>query len=127
MTPSPDRETILVAEDEAVVQKLLLELLRREGYATLAADDGAAALELARNHAGPLDLLITDVVMPKMAGTDLARQIAELKPGIRILLISGYSNPDAVAPLQNLAGVAYLRKPFLPRTLLAQVRALLDA
>lgn len=119
-------ETILVAEDEAVVQKLLLELLRREGYATLAANDGVAALELARNHTGPIQLLITDVVMPKMAGTDLARQVTALKPGIRVLLISGYSNPESVAPLQNQAGVTYLRKPFLPRTLLAEVRALLD-
>ncbi|MGH9483209.1 MAG: response regulator [Terriglobales bacterium] len=120
-------ETILVAEDEEVVRRLLVELLRRAGYEVLAAANGALALELARGHETPINLLITDVAMPGMHGTELARKLGALQPGLRILLISGYSNPAQVAEIQSQPGVAYLRKPFVPKALLSQVRSLLDS
>lgn len=120
-------ETILVAEDEEVVRRLLVELLRRAGYTVLDAANGVLALELARGYSGAIQLLITDVAMPVMTGTELARQIGAVQAGLRILLISGYSDPAQVADIQEQPGVAYLRKPFAPRALLDQVRALLDA
>lgn len=119
-------ETILVAEDEEVVRRLLVELLRRAGYHVLDAANGVLALELARAHEAPIKLLITDVAMPGMHGTELARQLGAIQPGLRILLISGYSDPARVAEIQTQPGVAYLRKPFVPKALLGQVRALLD-
>jgi len=128
MTESPaELETILVAEDEEVVRRLLVELLRRAGYKVLDAANGVLALELARHYREPIHLLITDVAMPVMTGTELARQIGAVQPGLRILLISGYSDPAKVADVQEQTEVAYLRKPFAPRALLGQVRALLDA
>ncbi len=125
-TPA-ELETILVAEDEEVVRRLLVELLRRAGYKVLDAANGVLALELARRYREPIHLLITDVAMPVMTGTELARQIGAVQPGLRILLISGYSDPAQVADVQEQTKIAYLRKPFAPRALLGQVRALLDA
>lgn len=126
MTDAPTAETILLAEDEEIVRKLVVELLRRAGYQVLAAADGQLALETARAHTGAIHLLISDVAMPAMTGLELARQIGELHPGIRILLISGYSDPAAVEDLQQQPGFAYLRKPFTPQMLLQQARSLLD-
>ena len=119
-------ETVLLAEDEAVVRKLMMELLRRAGYEVLAAENGALALETAKAHGGRIHLLISDVAMPTMTGVDLARAIGELHPGIRILLVSGYSDPAAVETMRGQPGFAYMRKPFAPQTLMKEVRALLD-
>ncbi|MGH9487166.1 MAG: response regulator [Terriglobales bacterium] len=120
------RETILLAEDEEIVRKLVVEVLARAGYDVLAAANGILALEAARAHPGAIHLLISDVAMPAMTGLELARQIGQLHPDIRILLISGYSDPTAVEDLKQQAGFAYLRKPFTPQTLLQQARRLLD-
>lgn len=126
MPVAPTLETVLLAEDEEVVRKLVVELLRRAGYQVLAAANGQLALEAAQAHAGPIHLLISDVAMPAMTGLELARRIGLLHPAIKILLISGYSDPAAVEDLQQQPGFAYLRKPFTPQTLLQQTRTLLD-
>ncbi|MGH9394845.1 MAG: response regulator [Terriglobales bacterium] len=118
--------TILLAEDEEVVRRLVTEILRRADYEVLDAANGAQALEKARSQTTPIDLLISDVAMPAMTGVELSRQISAMHPGIRILLISGYSDPAAVADMQDQPGFAYLRKPFAPNALLEQVRSLLQ-
>jgi len=117
--------TILLAEDEEVVRRLVTEILRRAGYEVLDASNGAQALEKARAQTTKIDLLVSDVAMPAMTGLELARQIGAMHPGIKILLISGYSDPAAVADMQDQPGFAYLRKPFAPSALLEQVRNLL--
>ncbi|MGH9467949.1 MAG: response regulator [Terriglobales bacterium] len=126
MPPSP-KETILLAEDEEIVRHLVIELLTRDGYTVLAAANGSLALEVARAHRRPIHLLISDVAMPQMTGLELARQISLLHPAVKILLVSGYSDPAAVEELKQQAGFAYLRKPFTPQALLQQARALLDS
>jgi PAS domain S-box-containing protein len=84
--------SILVVEDQESLRRMIQEILEHHGYTVLAAADGEAALELARRHTGPLDLLLSDVVMPGMNGRELADRLGVLRPGIRALFMSGYSN-----------------------------------
>jgi len=119
-------ETVLVVEDDAAVRSLVAEVLRRRGYHVLEAVEGEEAVDLVGRHAGPLHLLITDVVMPGMGGQDLARRLLGVRPGLRVLLISGYSGErgDPVGPLAGT--MAFLQKPFSPGALVAKVREVLD-
>ena len=121
--PAPD--VILLAEDEGEVRRFLARLLSGAGYQVLEAANGALALAAAQAHAGVIRLLVTDVVMPVMTGTELARQFLAARPLARVLFISGYSDPAAIAEIQTLAGAEFLGKPFSPRDLLSRVRALL--
>jgi CheY-like chemotaxis protein len=115
-------ETILVAEDDEVLRTLLQIALESCGYTLLAGASGPAALELAGRHPGPIALLVSDVTMPGMEGPELARRLAAIRPGLRVLLLSGYSlDPDLLD-----AGVDFLQKPFRPSALVARVRAILD-
>lgn len=125
-TVTAAKETVLLAEDEEIVRRLVVELLLRAGYDVLAAANGELALETARTYPGPIHLLISDVAMPAMTGLELARQIGKLHPQIKILLVSGYSDPAAIDDLKKQAGFAYLRKPFTPQMLLEQARTLLE-
>ena len=119
--------TVLVVEDEPALRGLLAETLSQAGWTVLAAADGVAALEVARRAPGTLDLLLTDVVMPRMGGRELVAQLAAERPGLRVLMISGYAwgPPDWSPP--DGTPVAYLQKPFAPSTLLERVRACLAA
>ena len=120
-------ETLLLVEDEDAVRELVEELLRDAGYEVLTASRPADALRAAADHAGPLHLLITDVVMPQMAGPDLARQLRALRPGLKVLYLSGYS-PGIVADRGVLEdGAMFLQKPFSAEALEAKVRDTLDA
>lgn len=121
------RETVLLAEDEAAMRTLAARVLRDGGYRVLEAADGMEALQLARVHAGEIQLVITDVVMPGMGGHTLVERLGELRPGIRALFISGYDD-DAISRQGVLEpGVAFLQKPFAPRQLVRKARAVLDA
>ena len=115
-------ETILVAEDDEVLRTLLQIALESCGYTVLASASGPAALELAERHAEPIALLVSDVTMPGMEGPELARRLAAIRPGLRVLLLSGYSRDPALLD----AGVDFLQKPFRPSTLVARVRGILD-
>jgi two-component system cell cycle sensor histidine kinase/response regulator CckA len=119
-------ETVLVVEDDDAVRSLVAEVLRRRGYQVLEAVEGEQAVDLVGRHAGPLHLLLTDVVMPGMGGQDLARRLLGLRPGLRVLLISGYSGErgDPVGPLTG--AMAFLQKPFSPGALVGKVREVLD-
>jgi CheY-like chemotaxis protein len=115
---SESRDTILVVEDEDGLRRLLLEILREAGYTVLDAPHPEAALQLSRDHTQPIELLITDVVMPGLHGPALAERLLRQRPGMRVLYISGYSEPDTIP-------TPFLKKPFSPEELAAAVRAVL--
>jgi CheY-like chemotaxis protein len=114
-------ETVLLVEDEPRVRAVAGLALRRAGYAVLEAPDGQAALEVARG-AARLDVLVTDVVMPRLGGVDLAARLEAERPGVAVVFMSGY---DREAQLPDSAGV--LRKPFTAATLTRAIRERLDA
>ncbi len=121
----PASGTVLVAEDEELVRELLCETLRREGYAVLCGRDGVEALEIARGHAGWIDLLVSDIVMPRMEGGDLAVALRALWPELPVLFVTGYSDrlvEEGVAPVP---GAEVLEKPFSSQELVRNVRAML--
>ena len=119
-------ETILVVEDDKRVRNLVVRLLRRLGYRVLRAAGGREALELARRHDGPIDLLLTDVVMPRMNGHELSQLLAEARPTVKTLFTSGYT-ADIIAHHGVLEeGVELVAKPFSPEDLADRIRAILD-
>ena len=116
---------VLLVEDEGAVRTLVKRLLERDGYTVLDAESGPAALDLVRAHDGrPLDLLLTDVVMPQMTGDVLARTVRREHPGLPILFISGYTAEASLKEGLGEEGVDYLAKPFTPAELSARVRHL---
>ena len=119
-------ETVLVVEDQAAVRHVTRRMLERHGYTVLEAPDGETALRIAEKHHGSVDLLLTDVVMPGLSGRQLATQLAALRPKMRVLYMSGYTD-DAIMRHGILQlGVAYLQKPFTPELLAGKVRVVLD-
>jgi hypothetical protein len=113
--------TILVVEDYADLRELFEEILGAAGYRVLSAPDGAAALAVAREHKDEIDLLLTDVVMPKMLGTDLARELAVEQPRLRIVFMSGHAQPVVFADAPLPEGAALLHKPFMEAELLEKI------
>ena len=120
------RETVLLAEDEDGVRGLARLVLERAGYTVLEAPDGGAALALGGGHAGPIHLLVTDVVMPGMGGRELAGRLTTLRPGIGVLFLSGYTDDTVVRHGVLEEDVAFLQKPFSPAALAQKVREVLD-
>ncbi|HWW09225.1 MAG TPA: PAS domain S-box protein [Candidatus Acidoferrales bacterium] len=120
-------ETILVVEDEALVLDVASRILTQHGYRVLAARNGAEALELIESHRGPIQLLLTDVVMPGLTGKDVAERVSTVRPEIRVLYMSGYS--ESVITSQGVIekGVRLVSKPFRAPDLLEHVRGVLDA
>ena len=122
--PSPT-VSILVVEDADAVRKLICAMLSQSGYQTMEAANGVEALRLLDSHCGELGLVLTDMVMPKMGGPELARHITQLRPGLRILFMSGYSDDPVVHQIQRVPWL-FLPKPFTAATLLEKVRSALD-
>jgi CheY-like chemotaxis protein len=120
-------ETVLLAEDEPTVRRLMRRVLDARGYGVVEAADGAEALALAEAHPGPIDLVITDVVMPGLSGGALAERMKDVHPESRVLYVSGYAD-DAVARhgVQS-EDAAFLAKPFTADDLSRKVREVLDA
>src|SRR5581483_9412663 len=120
-------ETILLAEDEPELRALVAEHLEARGYTVLAAATPEEALGLARAHAGPIHLLLTDVVMPGLSGRALSEQFRAERPEARVLYMSGYT--DEIIGHHGLleAGTALLQKPFTGNALALKVREVLDA
>ncbi|MEK7474542.1 MAG: response regulator [Candidatus Coatesbacteria bacterium] len=130
LPPLPARggtETILLVEDEQGVRDLAREVLAGLGYRVITGRDGEHALELAGAHADPIDLLLTDVVMPRMNGRILGERLEILRPGLRILYMSGYTEDAIIQHGLLVSGIAFLEKPFSPTGLAAKVREVLDA
>lgn len=119
-------KTILIVEDDDAVRKLLCKILAAAGYNAIEARGGEDALLIAQLHEGRIDILLTDVGMPGMSGTELVRQFAVLHPEARFLLLSGYS-PDRIGSSANLPrGIDFLPKPFQQKDLLAKLEVLLS-
>jgi PAS domain S-box-containing protein len=119
-------ETILLVEDELMILNMTTTMLRHQGYKVLPAATPGQALLLAREHAGQIHLLMTDVIMPEMNGRDLARNMFSLYPNLKCLFMSGYT-ADVIAHHSVLdAGVHFIQKPFILRHLTAKIREVLD-
>ena len=120
-------EIVLLVEDEPAVRNLTARILRRQGYTVLEASNGVAALDIIRQHTSlRIDLLLTDMVMPKLGGYELAEQLQQILPDIRVLFMSGYAANAVIqhGPLDS--SVTFIQKPFTLLSLARSVRALLD-
>jgi DNA-binding response OmpR family regulator len=115
---------ILVADDEVMIRNLVTLLLQAKGYIVLSASDGQEALELSRKYPGKIDLVITDVSMPRLNGMNLCMHLLEERPGIRVIVMSGADMREIVSQNINLP---FLPKPFDGEALLARVREILRA
>ncbi len=119
-------ETILVVEDDPSVCTFAARLLRRQGYTVLTASDGAEALRVARDHSQPIDLLLTDLVLPKLSGKIVAEQLRALWPNLSVIIMSGY--PDAVVAIYgSFETIRFLPKPCSHELLVHMVRTMLDS
>ena len=125
--PDGGHETVLLAEDEEGVRLVASEVLKNCGYNVLEARDGAEALDLQAHHRGPIELLLTDIMMPRIKGPELASRLCDNRPETRVLYMSGYSD-DVIRDLGRgrAPGASLLRKPFVPAELARRVRETLD-
>ncbi len=123
----PGTETILLVEDEANLRYLARQFLEKQGYRVIDAADGAVAVQIAVAHEGVIHLLLTDVIMPGMNGRELAQRISEIRPNVKVLYMSGYTE-NVIGRNGTLdAGVRLLQKPFTLRDLKSKVREVLDS
>ena len=120
-------ETILLVEDEDVVRGLARKILEHAGYHVLEASRGEEAVRLFHQQAQPIDLLLTDVVMPETSGKEVADRLTELLPGLRVLFMSGYTDEAIVHHGVLDSNVEFIQKPFTPAALVRKVRAVLDS
>jgi PAS domain S-box-containing protein len=123
----PGTETILLVEDEANLRYLARQYLEKQGYRVIEAADGAVAMQIAVAHEATIHLLLTDVIMPGMNGRELAQRISEIRPNVKILYMSGYTENVIGHNGMLDAGVRLLQKPFNLRDLKSKVREVLDA
>lgn len=126
-TVASGTETVLLVEDEEQVRKLSVIILKSAGYQVIESSDGTQALRAAVEHGGPIDLLITDVVMPGISGRQTAEQLKARQPSLKVLYVSGYTNDAVVTRGVPGHGTAFLQKPFTQSTLLNKVRQVLDS
>jgi len=124
--PPVGSETILLVEDEDGVRRLTRSILERYGYHVLQARDGAEAVALCHGHRGEIHLMLTDVVMPGMGGGESAELIRQLRPGMKVLFMSGYADRAVTEHRVLGADTPYLQKPFTPAVLARKVRDVLD-
>jgi CheY-like chemotaxis protein len=123
IAPAPVRgcETILLVEDEETVRDLVREVLGMHGYQVLEASNAAKAITVGEQHTGPIDLLVTDVVMPGMSGKELAERLGTTRPAMKVLYMSGYTDSAIVNHGVLVPGTAFLQKPFTPTVLARRV------
>jgi two-component system, cell cycle sensor histidine kinase and response regulator CckA len=118
-------ETILLVEDDDAVRAVTRRALTRFGYSVLPAAGGDEALELAREHPDEIELLLTDIMMPGRNGVEVAQEIVEVRPHIRVFYMSGYADQDLVRQGLLKPGTRFLQKPFTPQELAERVREIL--
>jgi PAS domain S-box-containing protein len=123
---APGHETVLVVDDDARVREVAERLLTRSGYTVLVASGGVEAENIAREYEGDIDALVTDVVMPRIQGRDLAGRLERARPGLGVLYMSGYAQPILASRGTLEAGVTLLEKPFSEQSLLSKLREVLD-
>jgi CheY-like chemotaxis protein len=120
-------ETVLVVEDDAAVRAITTLALKGYGYTVLEAGGGTDAIRICAEYDGPIDILISDVVMPEMGGRRVAEMVSAARPGVRVLFLSGYTDDTVVRFGVLHDEVAFLQKPFTPVSLARKVREVLDA
>jgi CheY-like chemotaxis protein len=125
LVPSGRSETVLLVEDEPMVRRLSREILEMHGYHVLEAMQGDEALRICEQHEGPIHVLLTDVVMPRMSGRELAERVRVLRPDTRILFMSGYTDDAVVRHGIFDEDIPFLQKPFTADVLALKVRAVL--
>jgi len=119
-------ETVLVVEDNVSILNLAQKALQKYGYKVLAAKSGEDALRIGKEYEGPIDLLLTDVVMPTISGKETAERLQPLYPQMKVIYMSGYTD-DAIVHLGVLEpGLNFIEKPFSPDVLASKVREVLD-
>jgi DNA-binding NtrC family response regulator len=118
---------VLVVEDEEAVRKLAAHILRSHGHTVIEANNGEEALRLCREHPGPIDVLVTDVIMPGISGGVLAGAAVILRPGLRTVFISGYSDDALVNHGISANEAAFVQKPFTPTQLTAAIDRALNS
>ena len=119
-------ETVLVVEDDGMVRKLAHKVLKDYGYKVLVAENGKEGLKICEENKGPIHLMLTDVVMPEMGGRKLADHLKDLRPEIKVLYMSGYTDNTIVHHGILDKGMNFIQKPFTPETLAAKVRGMLE-
>jgi CheY-like chemotaxis protein len=122
--PASPKCVILLVEDEVIVRNFVATLLTRLKYSVLAAGDGEEALQISRGYAAPIDLLLTDVQMPRVDGLELSEKLEQERPGIKVLMMSGHVSAEIQAQSRDWG---FLRKPFLPKDLTDKLREIFDA
>jgi DNA-binding NtrC family response regulator len=125
--PPPVLPTALVVEDEKTVRSLIGDILKEYNYLVLSAENAEEALHIARGRKGPIHLLVIDIVMPNMLGTQLATELQKLKRDAKVLLMSGYSDKEIVRRTQIGESVPFIQKPFTPEEFYCKVREVLNA
>lgn len=131
-TPLPEtaapaaRASILLIEDEPDVGRTVSKILRREGYAVHWAERPEDAVQLVSSLSEPVDLVVTDVVLPGMSGPEVAERIVEIRPETRVLYISGYLGDTVLEPGEAIFGEGLLLKPFTPSELVSRIRSILE-
>jgi len=120
-------ETILVLEDENALRGLIRQVLSRAGHTVLDTGDPDEAIQLCERHPGDIALFITDMVLPKLSGPQVAERVLQLRPGVRIIYTSGYPGKASIPNRLRQNGTTFFEKPFTPETLVRKVRAVLDA
>jgi CheY-like chemotaxis protein len=124
-TRAAEAATVLLVEDDDAVRRVVAETLRRQGYSVVDFPRGADAVSFCEYYAGPIDLLLTDVVMPEMSGPELGKRALELRPTLRVLYMSGYTDVGIVRDGVLDEGVSFLQKPVTREALLQAVQATL--
>lgn len=125
--PEPGHETVFLVEDDAVIRNLNQQILQSKGYRVLTASNGVEAAEKAKGHSGKVDLLVVDVVLPKMDGYQTALKMCEIFPNMRVLYVSGYTKDVTMEHGVQGTGLNFMQKPFTPDDLLHRVREILDS
>ena len=115
-----------MAEDEESLREMIAEILTAQGYRVLLGRDGQEALEIIQREREPIHLLMTDVVMPRMSGPELAQRAAVLRPDLKVLYLSGYASDVILKHGALEPGIQFLEKPFTPEVLACKVRAVLE-
>jgi two-component system, cell cycle sensor histidine kinase and response regulator CckA len=126
LTPACGSETILVVEDDAMIMKMIKKVLSRCGYTILCAKDGMEAVSVSELHQGAIHMILTDVIMPGMGGRELAKQVSETRPEIKVLFMSGYTDNAVVHHGVLEKGLNFIQKPFPSANLMKKIREVLD-